>query len=46
MASVLLYSLMELASAFAPSLQVFLVLRALYGVAMGGGMGRRRLIGV
>jgi MFS transporter, SHS family, lactate transporter len=39
MASVLLYSLMELASAFAPSLQVFLVLRALYGVAMGGEWG-------
>jgi SHS family lactate transporter-like MFS transporter len=39
MASVLLYSLMELLSAFAPSLQVFLVLRALYGVAMGGEWG-------
>ncbi len=39
MASVLLYSVMELASAFAPSLQVFLVLRALYGVAMGGEWG-------
>jgi SHS family lactate transporter-like MFS transporter len=39
MASVLLYSLMEFLSAFAPSLQVFLVLRALYGVAMGGEWG-------
>ena len=36
MASVLAYSAMEFASAFAPSLQVFLVLRALYGIAMGG----------
>src|ERR1700677_4343474 len=36
MASVLLYSLMEFLSAFAPSLPVFLVLRALYGIAMGG----------
>src|ERR1700680_897807 len=39
MASVLLYSAMELASAFAPSLRAFLVLRALYGVAMGGEWG-------
>ena len=39
MASVLAYSVMELASAFAPSLQVFLVLRALYGIAMGGEWG-------
>ncbi|MGH8143618.1 MAG: MFS transporter [Steroidobacteraceae bacterium] len=39
MASVLLYSMMELAAAFAPSLQVFILLRALYGVAMGGEWG-------
>lgn len=39
MASVLLYSAMELASAVAPSLRVFLILRALYGVAMGGEWG-------
>jgi SHS family lactate transporter-like MFS transporter len=39
MASVLLYSAMELASAFAPSLRAFLVLRALYGIAMGGEWG-------
>ncbi|HEY6453165.1 MAG TPA: MFS transporter [Steroidobacteraceae bacterium] len=39
MASVLLYSLMELASAFAPTLTVFIVLRALYGIAMGGEWG-------
>jgi SHS family lactate transporter-like MFS transporter len=39
MASVLLYSAMELASAFAPSLRVFLILRAFYGIAMGGEWG-------
>lgn len=39
MASVLAYSALELASAFAPSLTVFLVLRALYGIAMGGEWG-------
>jgi SHS family lactate transporter-like MFS transporter len=39
MASVLSYSIMEFASAFAPSLTVFLVLRAVYGVAMGGEWG-------
>jgi len=39
MASVLLYSAMELATAFSPSLRVFIVLRALYGVAMGGEWG-------
>jgi SHS family lactate transporter-like MFS transporter len=39
MASVLLYSAMELASAFAPSLRAFLVLRALFGIAMGGEWG-------
>jgi SHS family lactate transporter-like MFS transporter len=39
MASVLLYSAMELASAFAPSLRAFLILRAFYGIAMGGEWG-------
>jgi SHS family lactate transporter-like MFS transporter len=39
MASVLAFSLMEFASAFAPSLKVFLLLRALYGIAMGGEWG-------
>jgi SHS family lactate transporter-like MFS transporter len=39
MASVLLYSMMELATAFVPSLWVFILLRALYGVAMGGEWG-------
>src|SRR5579863_2811467 len=36
MANVLLYSLLELASGFAPTLTVFLILRLLFGVAMGG----------
>ena len=39
MVDVLLYSLLELASGFAPSLAVLLVLRALFGVAMGGEWG-------
>ena len=39
MVDVFLYSLLEFASAFAPSLAVLLVLRALYGVAMGGEWG-------
>lgn len=39
MASIALYSVLECAAAFAPSLRVFLVLRALYGVAMGGEWG-------
>lgn len=39
MASILLYSAMELATAFSSSLTVFIVLRALYGIAMGGEWG-------
>jgi SHS family lactate transporter-like MFS transporter len=39
MSAVLMYSLMEVASAFSPSLKVFLILRALYGIAMGGEWG-------
>jgi SHS family lactate transporter-like MFS transporter len=39
MASVLAYSMMEFASAFAPTLTIFFVLRALYGIAMGGEWG-------
>jgi SHS family lactate transporter-like MFS transporter len=39
MASVLLYSAMELATAFATSLTIFIALRALYGIAMGGEWG-------
>jgi MFS transporter, SHS family, lactate transporter len=36
---VLLYSLLEFACAFAPNLTVLLILRALYGIAMGGEWG-------
>ncbi|HEX4050247.1 MAG TPA: MFS transporter [Steroidobacteraceae bacterium] len=39
MASILLYSVFEFATAFSPSLTVFLALRALYGIAMGGEWG-------
>lgn len=39
MVDVLLYSVLEFASGFAPSLTVLIVIRALYGVAMGGEWG-------
>jgi MFS transporter, SHS family, lactate transporter len=39
MVNVLLYSALEFASGFAPSLTSLLILRALYGVAMGGEWG-------
>jgi SHS family lactate transporter-like MFS transporter len=39
MANVLIYSMLEMASGFAPGLGSFLVLRALYGIAMGGEWG-------
>lgn len=39
MASILLFTAVELASGFAPSLQVFLVLRAVFGIGMGGEWG-------
>jgi MFS transporter, SHS family, lactate transporter len=39
MADVLCYSLLELATAFSPNLAVFIILRALYGIAMGGEWG-------
>lgn len=39
MANVLIYSALECASGFAPTLTSFFVLRALYGVAMGGEWG-------
>jgi MFS transporter, SHS family, lactate transporter len=39
MVDVLLYSLLEFASGFSPNLTIFFVLRALYGVAMGGEWG-------
>ena len=39
MIDILLYTALELASAFAPSLTSLLVLRALFGIAMGGEWG-------
>jgi MFS transporter, SHS family, lactate transporter len=39
MVNIVLYSLLEFASGFAPSLTVLIVLRALYGIAMGGEWG-------
>jgi MFS transporter, SHS family, lactate transporter len=39
MVDVLLYSVIELASGFAPSLTALLVLRAIFGIAMGGEWG-------
>ena len=39
MVNVLCYSVLEFLSGLAPSLTVFLILRALYGVAMGGEWG-------
>jgi MFS transporter, SHS family, lactate transporter len=39
MANILFYSAVEFASGFAPSLTALLVLRAIYGVAMGGEWG-------
>src|ERR1700739_4272532 len=39
MVDVLLYSVLEFASGFAPSLTVLIILRALYGIAMGGEWG-------
>src|ERR1700688_1392350 len=39
MIDVLLYSFIEFASGFAPSLTVLLVLRAIFGIAMGGEWG-------
>ena len=39
MASVALYSLFEMLSGFAPNFTILIVLRALYGIAMGGEWG-------
>jgi MFS transporter, SHS family, lactate transporter len=39
MANVALYSVLEFASGFSPNLTVLIVLRALYGIAMGGEWG-------
>jgi SHS family lactate transporter-like MFS transporter len=39
MVDIIAYSVFELASAFAPSLKVFLILRVFFGIAMGGEWG-------
>jgi SHS family lactate transporter-like MFS transporter len=39
MVDIIAYSVFELSSAFAPSLKVFLISRALFGIAMGGEWG-------
>jgi len=39
MVDIIAYSVFELASAFAPSLKIFLISRALFGIAMGGEWG-------
>ena len=39
MADIIAYSVFELASAFAPTLTIFLITRALFGIAMGGEWG-------
>jgi MFS transporter, SHS family, lactate transporter len=39
MADIIAYSVFELASAFAPSLRAFMILRVFFGIAMGGEWG-------
>ncbi|MGC2745526.1 MAG: MFS transporter, partial [Candidatus Angelobacter sp.] len=39
MIDIIAYSIFELGSAFAPSLKTFLIMRALFGIAMGGEWG-------
>src|SRR5437660_3993293 len=39
MADIIFYSLMELLTAFAPNFTIFLILRALFGIGMGGEWG-------
>jgi SHS family lactate transporter-like MFS transporter len=39
MLDIICFSIFELGSAFAPSLRVFLIMRALFGIAMGGEWG-------
>lgn len=39
MIDIALYSVLELATAFSPNLTVFIILRALFGIAMGGEWG-------
>ncbi len=39
MVNIIAFSVFELASAFAPTLHIFLIMRALFGIAMGGEWG-------
>lgn len=39
MANVVFFSVVELACGFSPNLTFFLIMRALYGIGMGGGVG-------
>src|SRR5438876_9882303 len=39
MADIIFYSVMELLTAFAPNFTIFLILRALFGIGMGGEWG-------
>jgi SHS family lactate transporter-like MFS transporter len=39
MVDIIAYSIFELSSAFAPSMKIFLITRALFGIAMGGEWG-------
>src|SRR6266581_8250195 len=39
MADIIFYSIMELLTAFAPNFTIFLILRALFGIGMGGEWG-------
>jgi SHS family lactate transporter-like MFS transporter len=39
MVDIIAYSIFELASAFAPTLEIFLIMRAFFGIAMGGEWG-------
>src|SRR6202789_512797 len=39
MVDIIAYSIFELGSAFAPSFKIFLIMRALFGIAMGGEWG-------
>ena len=45
MANVIFFSVVELLSGFSPNFTFFLVLRALFGIGMGGEWGSRRIAG-
>lgn len=45
MIDIVLFSVINMASGFAPNLQTFIALRALFGIAMGGEWVRKQNIG-